>query len=239
MGRILHSPLPTLQLNHPCSPCNPWFNSFACALCAFSRPFRTPIPTQRRQDAARPAAIKGRMEDGKAGRKVRGMYVRGIILKTHFSILLTVIPLTLPWTVAGARALPCVPFRGNGQPAIHNEVQPQRSAKYASRFRIGTLHCNPSESRISARILGPMDTQLINAKARRRKDAPDSESGFLLCVFAPWRLCVGKSFLSGKSVVQFLPLRLAALCSLRSLRLNPHSVLRAPPRKGGTTDGHG
>jgi hypothetical protein len=29
--------------------------------------------------------------------------------------------------------------------------------------------------------------------------APDSESGFLLCVFAPWRLCVEKSSLSVKS----------------------------------------
>jgi hypothetical protein len=37
------------------------------------------------------------MEDGKAGRKVRGMKVRGITLKMHFSIPLTVIPLTLPW----------------------------------------------------------------------------------------------------------------------------------------------
>jgi hypothetical protein len=30
MGKILHSPLPTLQLNHPCNPCNPWFSSFGC-----------------------------------------------------------------------------------------------------------------------------------------------------------------------------------------------------------------
>jgi hypothetical protein len=54
----------------------------------------------------------------------------------------------------------------------------------------------------------------FNAKARRRKGAPDPESGFLLCVFAPWRLCVEDSSLSVESVVPFLCLRLAAL-SLR------------------------
>jgi hypothetical protein len=56
-----------------------------------------------------------------------------------------------------------------------------------------------------------MDTRLINAKAQRRKVA---KSFFLLCAFAPLRLCVEKSFLSVKSVksaVQLLRLRLAAL----------------------------
>ena len=56
-----------------------------------------------------------------------------------------------------------------------------------SRVQLGAPsppRCNPSESRGFAKILGPMDTRLINAKARRRKGAPDSESGFLLCVFA-------------------------------------------------------
>jgi hypothetical protein len=48
-------------------------------------------------DPARQATTTGSMEDGKAGRKVRGMKVRGITLKMHFSIPLTVIPLTLPW----------------------------------------------------------------------------------------------------------------------------------------------
>jgi hypothetical protein len=77
------------------------------------------------------------------------------------------------------------------------------------------LDCDPSEPPSFAKILGPMDTPFLNAKARRRKGAPDSESGFLLCVFATWRLCVEKSLFSGKSVEAFLRLRLAALWAFR------------------------
>ena len=47
------------------------------------------------RNTARPAATKAKMEDGKGRRDVRGMIVRGIILKTLFPIPLTDIPLTL------------------------------------------------------------------------------------------------------------------------------------------------
>jgi len=83
---------------------------------------------------------------------------------------------------------------------------------------------NPKGTKGTKRTHGTHGSGMFNAKAQRRKGAPDSESGFLLCVFAPWRLCVEKSFLcvkSVKSVVQILRLRLAALCSLR---LNPQSA---------------
>jgi hypothetical protein len=91
------------------------------------------------------------------------------------------------------------------------EASTGRTARQAA----PACECNLSESRIPARILGSMDTLLLNAKAQRPKGA---ESSFLLCVFATWRLCVEKSFLSVKSVksvVPFLWLRPAALCFLR------------------------
>jgi hypothetical protein len=48
---------------------------------------------QRRYDntPARQRATTARMKDGKGGRRVRGMKVRGIILKTHYAIPLTII----------------------------------------------------------------------------------------------------------------------------------------------------
>ena len=60
---------------------------------------------------------------------------------------------------------------------------------------------NAARQSRNQRNLGPMETRLLNAKARRRRGAPDSESGFLLCVFATWRLCVEKSFSSVKSAL--------------------------------------
>ena len=48
--------------------------------------------------AARPAATKAKMTDGKGRREVRGMIVRGMILNRLFFIPLTNIPLTLDFS---------------------------------------------------------------------------------------------------------------------------------------------
>jgi hypothetical protein len=91
-----------------------------------------------------------------------------------------------------------------------------------------------------------MDTLLFNAKTQSREGAPDSESGFHLCVFATWRLCVEKSSLSVKSVksvVPFLRLRLAALGFLCFFAATVHSGWRSagcmvsPPGRDGRAGG--
>jgi hypothetical protein len=105
------------------------------------------------------------------------------------------------------------------------------TAKIAARLAV-LYYCNPSASRISAAILGPMDTRLINAKARRCKDAKrkaeigkaESRNALPLRVFVTWRLCVEKPSLSVKSVksvAQFLRLRLDARRSLRFRSVRP------------------